>query len=283
MRPIETNAPSVRPNRWVFAYTADHGVTPLGGAYPAIQTSVADVMKSWNPDYYLFGGDNAYPSGTTQQVADAWAMWADEIEDESVYAVLGNHDLDTDDGVPTTTLFDYFPHNRRYYIVELGPVAFVMINSGFSTADAIVEKDGVGEDSTQWAYLKEELSKTKAKFKVAILHHPPYTSTSTKYPGKTEWRLPWSEYGIDLVLSGHGHNYEHLVVDEVPHIVCGAGGAALVGFATTPLTQSVTRISSYYGALKITVTPDQLQISFRNTADDELDYVEITKLSHPAR
>lgn len=283
MRPIETNLPSARVVPWVFAYTSDHGVIPLGGGYPATQQLVVDLMQSWDPDLYLFGGDNAYNSGTTANVSAAWAPWSDEIADEVVYAVMGNHDLDTADGAATSAFFSYWPHNKRYYVIERGPCAFVMINSGYNTAGTIVEKDGIGEDSSQWAYLKEELSRTKAKFKIAILHHSPYTSGSSYTPGKTIWRLPWSEYGIDLVLSGHSHNYEHLLVDEVPHIVCGTGGAALTGFAATVLTQSVTRTNSYYGALKITAHADNLQISFRDTNDDEQDFLEIKKPSHPAR
>lgn len=280
--PVETDRPSVRPNKWVYAYTSDHGVTPLGGAYPATQQLVVDLMTSWGADLYLFGGDNAYNSGTAGEVTSAWAPWADEIDDEKVFAVLGNHDLDTTDGSPTTSFFTYWPGNERYYIVERGPVAFVMINSGYNTAGAIVEKDGVGEDSTQWRTLADQLTRTSAKFKVAILHHSPYTSASNYTPGKTAWRLPWSEYGIDLVLSGHSHNYERLLVDEVPHIVAGIGGASLVGFST-PLSQSVVRKNTFYGALKITAFDDSLHVSLRDTNDDEQDFLKIIKPFHPKR
>lgn len=280
--PIETNLPSVRPNRWVFAYTSDHGVTALGGSYPATQTLVANLMKSWSPDLYLFGGDNAYSSGTTSDVAAAWAMWEDEIEEEKVYAALGNHDLDTSDGAAQIAKFPYFPGNKRYFVVEFGPVAFVIINSGFTTAGAVVEKDQIGEDSTQWKALARDLALTKAKFKVAILHHSPYTSSANYTPGKTEWRIPWSKYGIDLVLSGHSHNYERLLVNEVPHIVCGTGGAALASFGTA-LSQSLERIATSYGALKITALPDSMEVSFRDIYDDEKDLLVISKKAHPAR
>ena len=283
MRPIETNLPSTRPNRWVFAYTADHGVIPRGGGFPAVQQSVVNLMRSWDADYYLFGGDNAYDSGTTLEVAAAWAPWSAEIAKKQVFAVMGNHDLDTADGAATSAKFPYWPNNQRYYVVELGPCAFVMLNSGYRTAGQIVEKDWIGEDSTQWECLRDALSRTKAKFKIAIIHHSPYTSGSNYTPGKTEWRIPWSKYGIDLVLSGHTHNYERLLVDEVPHIVSGTGGASLVGFTSPPLIQSVKRISSSYGALKITVTENSLHVGFRNTSDDEIDYLNIAKVSHPAR
>lgn len=278
-KPVIADRQTLRPNKWVYAYTSDHGVTPLGGGYPAIQQSVADLMKSWNPDFYFFGGDNAYNSGTESEVEDAWEMWADEIGDEIVYAALGNHDLDTADGAAHVAKFDYFPGNKRYFIIEVGPVAFVIINSGFSTAGSIVEPDWVGENSTQWQILRRGLAGVKSKFKVAILHHSPYTSSTTYTPGKTEWRLPWDKFGIDLVLSGHSHVYERLSVDGVPHIVCGTGGASPASFGTA-LSQSVKRIASTYGALKMTAHyPDELEVSFRSTDGDELDHLLIHKRS----
>lgn len=280
--PFEIERPSVHPIPVTFAYTSDHGVTPLGGSYPATQTLVADLMKSWGADYYLFGGDNAYNSGTAQETDDAWEMWEEETADELVWAVPGNHDLDTSDGAAHVAKFPYFPHNRRYFVKELGPVALVMVNSGFSTGGTIVEKDGVGEDSTQWKHLAAELAKTSARWKIVILHHSPYTSASNYTPGKTEWRIPWNKYGIDLVLSGHSHNYERLKVDETTQIVAGVGGAALVSFGTA-LSQSQKRVATSYGALKITATHDSLDVSFRDIYDDEKDFVRITKTLHPRR
>lgn len=281
-RPTETNRPFEGYPKRVYAFTSDHGVASLGGGYPATQTAVADLMKSWSPDLYLFGGDNAYSSGTAGEVEDNWAVWEDEIADEQVYAALGNHDLDTTDGSPTTAFFSYWPGNKRYYVVEDGDCAFFIFNSGFNTAGAIAEKDGVGEESTQFRWMQGLMALSKKKWKIAILHHPPYTSGTSYRPGKTEWRLPWSNLGVDLVLSGHSHNYERLLVDEVVHIVAGVGGASPVGFGSA-LEESDERITGSYGALKITVNPSTLEISFRDTSDDELDQVTITKQNPKAR
>lgn len=280
--PIETERPFVGLPKRVYAFTSDHGVTSLGGGYPATQEAVANLMKSWSADLYLFGGDNAYSSGTSGEVSTNWATWSDEIADEKVYAALGNHDLDTTDGSPTTDFFTYWPGNKRYYIVEHGDCAFFFFNSGFNTAGTIVEKDGIGEESSQYQYMAEQIALSQKKWKIAILHHSPYTSSTSYHPGKTEWRLAWSKLGVDLVLSGHAHNYERLLVDEVVHIVAGVGGANPVNFDGV-LDESLVRIRNHYGALKITVSPDQLEVSFRNTDDDEHDNVVIRKLSHPAR
>jgi predicted phosphodiesterase len=274
--PTETDKPFIGHPRRVYAYTSDHGVTSLGGGYPAIQTSVANLMKGLGAELYFFGGDNAYSSGTSGEVATNWAPWTDEIAAEKVYAALGNHDLDTTDGSPTTSFFTYWPGNKRYYLVEHGDTAFLILNSGYNTAGAIVEPDGIGISSTQFREAKKLISESKKRWKIGILHHSPYTSAANYRPGKTLWRIPYESLGLDLLLSGHSHNYERLTVGKVAHIVAGVGGASPVAFGSV-LPQSVKRITGSYGALKISVDPDSLSVSFRTTSGDELDFVELKK------
>lgn len=280
----------LRAQPWKYAFTADWGVRSLGGAYIAIQDAVLALMRSWTPDAYIFGGDNAYMDGSVAQVAANWDLWTDEITSDGelgeILWVYGNHDLDTQAGAPTAY---YFNDDQRYNVITLGPVAFVLINSGYSTAGTIVEPDGIGEDSVQWMMLQRKLATTQALFRVAVLHHPPYSSSSSYTPGSTGWRIPWSKYGIDLVLSGHGHGYERLLVDEVPHIVAGVGGAYPVGFGTA-IAGSLVRVTGSYGAVELTVAHSAndfgartLTATFRNTAGQSLDHLEIRKQMHPAR
>jgi 3',5'-cyclic AMP phosphodiesterase CpdA len=280
----------LRAKPWKYAFTADWGVRSLGGAYIAIQDAVLELMRSWSPDAFILGGDNAYMDGSGSQVEANWDLWADELAADGelgeVLWVYGNHDLDTQAGQPTA---DYFDDDERYKVVTIGPVAFVLINSGYNTAGIIVEPDGIGEDSVQWMNLRRKLATTQALFRVAVLHHPPHSSSSSYSPGTAAWRIPWSKYGIDLVLSGHGHGYERLLVDEVPHIVAGVGGAYPVGFGT-PVTGSLVRVSGSYGAVELTVAHSAedlgartLSATFRDTAGQSIDHFEIRKLMHPSR
>ena len=269
--PTERKAPiPFAPNR-VYAFTSDHGVPG------ATQTAVANLMKGWNPELYLFGGDNAYDSGTIAEVDAAWAVWEDEIADELVYAALGNHDLETDKGEPQKNFFTYFPGNRRYFSVRDGNIEFFILNTGIKTDGTMIEPDGNTSTGNQAQWLVEAIRQSDAHWKIVIFHHPPYTSSSNYSPGKTELRWDWRNLGIDLVFSGHAHNYERLVVDGMTYVVAGIGAAGLVGFSSTVQTGSKVRNSSYNGAIKITDRNDVLDVEAWSTSSVLMDSFTLFK------
>jgi len=269
--PKESTAPTPYAANRVYAFTSDHGL--LG----ANKTAVVNLMKGWDPELYLFGGDNAYDSGTIAEVAASWAAWSTEIAARKVYAALGNHDLETNKGEPQKNFFTYFPGNRRYYSVRDGNIEFFILDSGFKSDGTMIEQDGNLSTSIQAKWLKEAVRTSDAHWKVAIFHHSAYTSATNYTPGKTELRWDWRNIGLDLVLSGHSHNYERLVVDGMTYVVAGIGGAALVGFATTVQTGSKIRSSSYYGAIKLIDRTDVLDVEAWSTTSYLIDTFTLYK------
>ena len=269
--PIETTAPTPYFKRRLYAITSDHGVVG------STQTAVANLMKGWDANLYLFAGDNAYESGSVAETAAAWAVWEDEIADEKVYAALGNHDLDTDTYQPHVNFFTYFPGNRRYYSVRDGNVEFFILDSGYNTAGAQVEPDGVSSTSNQAQWLEAAVKASDAHWKVAIFHHPPYTSGVSYTPGKTALRWDFRNLGIDLVINGHSHNYERLIIDGMTYVVAGIGARTLVGFASSVLDGSQVRNSSYYGAVKIIDNGDELDVEALSTSSVLLDNFQLRK------
>ena len=135
--PTEHVAPTFSAPQKCYALTSDHGVPGL------TQTAVANLMKGWNPELFLFFGDGAYDSGTVAEVSAAWAIWEDEIAAEKVYAALGNHDLETDKGEPHKNFFTYFPGNRRYYSVRDGNIEFFILNTGIKSDGTMIEPEGL--------------------------------------------------------------------------------------------------------------------------------------------
>jgi hypothetical protein len=62
--------------------------------------------------------------------------------------------------------------------------------------------------SAQTAWLAETLRKSKARWKVAAFHFPPY-SLEEDYPEiRRQWCPLFDRYGVDLVLSGHVHRLQ---------------------------------------------------------------------------
>jgi 3',5'-cyclic AMP phosphodiesterase CpdA len=75
------------------------------------------------------------------------------------------------------------------------------------------------------AWLKDTLRRTDARWRIVAMHHPPY---SAGYQGShllaREIFTPiFERYGVQLVLSGHDHDYQRSeVIDGVTYIVTGA-------------------------------------------------------------
>lgn len=60
---------------------------------------------------------------------------------------------------------------------------------------------------TQRSWLKRELSKSNAKWKILVLHHPLYSIKGNNIIQKWFFNGLVQDYGVDLVLQGHEHAY----------------------------------------------------------------------------
>lgn len=253
-----------------FSFVAD------GGDANANQAKVESLIEWFHPDVLLFGGDNNYTAGSSSTIRGNWSVYDRFIERGIVFPALGNHDLDTEDGKPQLSFFS-LPGNGRYYRFRRGPVEFFCINSGFNTAGALVEPDGNTAASVQGQWLQAALADSEATWKVVYFHHPPYTNASTYSPGITDLRWPFDTWGADVVLSGHGHNYERLIVSGFPYFVVGTGGGALVSFIGSPTSDSQKRYSADYGALKVVADKQKMIFKFYNEAQSLIDVYGLTK------
>jgi acid phosphatase type 7 len=156
-----------------------------------------------------------------------------------VYPVLGNHEQDSH------LYYDYIvaPAPEYYYTFTYGNVQFFMIDSN---------RD-LHEGSEQYNWLEWELSKSTAIWKIAMHHHPPYTSDNNDY-GDTDKQLSnlgsksrnlvplYDKYGLDFCLYGHTHLYERSwpmtndrinTKDGVIYINSGGAGGYIEDFAPT--------------------------------------------------
>ena len=81
------------------------------------------------------------------------------------------------------------------------------------------------ENPAQRAWLERTLRASTARWKVVALHHPPY---SAGYQGsaldvRAAFRPLFERYGVQLVLSGHEHDYQRSrPVHGVTYVVSGA-------------------------------------------------------------
>ena len=222
--------PHAPPGTTRFAIVGDFGYQ----VQPA--QDVARRIRSWNPEFVTTLGDNNYETGSTTTIdlnigffyqnyiypyAGAYGPGATV---NRFFPVLGNHDWASESGADPYLNYFTLPGNERYYDFVRGSVHFFVLDSDPH------EPDGVNVASAQAQWLQARLAASTATWKLVLMHHPPYSSSTH---GSTAWmQWPFKAWGATTVLAGHDHSYERLAVDGLPYVVNGSGGRPLYAFKT---------------------------------------------------
>jgi len=149
---------------------------------------------------------------------------ADLIAYVPLYPVIGNHEYN---GSERMWYYDFFslPGNEQWYAFTYGCARFVILDSIVSFSPG----------SSQYSWLVEEFQSSgyiNSKWQIVLLHHPPYTSGGHRGDERpiADYLVPLFEAnGVDMVFSGHNHQYERSIKDGIYYIVSGGGGAYLYG------------------------------------------------------
>ena len=88
---------------------------------------------------------------------------------------------------------------------------------------------------------------------------------------------PYEQWGASAVIAGHDHTYERIIRNEFPYFVNGLGGRSLYGFSATPVTGSVVRYNTDYGAMLIEATDSSITFKFITRTGIEIDTYTIDK------
>ncbi|MFL5732266.1 MAG: hypothetical protein ACJ78Q_03615, partial [Chloroflexia bacterium] len=85
-----------------------------------------------------------------------------------------------------------------------------------------------------------------------------------------ELQWPFQQWGASLVLSGHDHDYERLLINGFPYIVNGLGGRSTADFGVV-VPGSVVRYTGEYGAMKVDASPTSITLQFINRLGTVID------------
>jgi len=251
---------------------------------------VADLVKSWQPDFIITTGDNDYSDGAFRGTFKGLELGVGQYFHEFIGSYQGNegpgadqnrffptpgdHDWgDTcedagglDDYLGYFTLPADLSGNERYYEFRRGPVHFFSVHSLEGC-----EPDGVTADSAQARWVRETALASDAAFKVAYFHNPPYSSGDRHIGDGEHMRWPWNDWGFDLVLSGDDHIYERIDRDGLTYVVNGLGGVEQHGLVDEPVEGSVVRYVAAFGAMRVAVFDKQLEIAFESVGGEVID------------
>jgi 3',5'-cyclic AMP phosphodiesterase CpdA len=169
-------------------------------------------FEARNPaDYLVTLGDN----DDTESPADFRANWEEsfgwaEADGLRVAGVLGNHDIAVQRG-----RYQYETLNmpRRYYRRAVGGVELYLLDSN-------------RVDAAQTRWLRRALAGSRARWRIAVFHHPPFTCGQHTPHAHVlgRWVPLFERYRVRLVLSGHDHNYQRFAPRRgVRYVVHGGG------------------------------------------------------------
>jgi len=242
-----------------FAAIGDYGFAGTA------EQQVSQLVKTWDPEFIITLGDNNYDAGDSttidQNIGQYYhtyiykykGRYGPSASTNRFFPSLGNHDYYTRNG---EAYRDYFtlPGNGRYYDFVRGDVHLFALNSDPA------EPDGIGPNSVQAHWLQAKLAASTARWKVVYMHHAPYSSGVHGNTPELQW--PFREWGASVVLAGHDHHYERLLVDELPYFVNGLGGRSVYPVRQPLRPQSQSAFNGDYGAMLLNATPDSLSLKF---------------------
>lgn len=230
--------------------------------------NVSILVKSLEPDFIMHMGDTNYPNGDPVTIQDNLIKYYGMYIPASFYLAWGNHDIATDGGAVLKSLltkqdalnggltyYDFIPHSSRRPTLENCHIFVLDTNS---------------DPVAQAAWLQSRLA-TSDLWNIVVLHEAPYTSDLIHAPGNVNFRFPYETWGAHLVISGHAHNYERLLVNGMVYVCCGLGGNTKRGFVSPPTTGSQFRYNDFYGSLYISVREERLQVTFFDTRGETVD------------
>jgi chitodextrinase len=252
-----TSGSAAQPGQpFVLAATGD------GAGGEANAGNVTDLISSWNPNLFLYLGD-VYEKGTSAEFYNWYGTAGTffgrfrSITDP----IIGNHEYEN--GV-APGYFDYWDNVPNYYSFDAAGWHFIALNSNCS----LLQNCGVGQAQYQW--LLNDLNTHTNTCTVAYFHHPVY-NVGPQGPTTTMnaiWSL-MAQKGVDLVLTGHDHNYQRWVPmnangtpspSGMTEFVAGGGGHGIqnfiasdsrmvAGFDTSPNSLGALRFElNQYGA-----------------------------------
>jgi 3',5'-cyclic AMP phosphodiesterase CpdA len=165
-------------------------------------------------DVLMLLGDNVYPYGDPARLEEyVFQPFAAVLDSgAALYSITGNHDALADDGGLTQQLALGMP--GFWWTDRIGDVLLVGVDSNQV------------ENPEQLAFLETTLAGSDAPWKIVAVHHPPYSAgyQGSSHDVRDTFGPLFELHGVQLVLSGHDHDYQRTEeINGVTYLVSGGG------------------------------------------------------------
>ena len=182
------------------------------------QFQVADLIESHDEmadiDWLVILGDMIYEDGDPSLIDEVVLVpYAETLDGTtSLVPVLGNHDVRSQAG---DEIMSKLGAPGRWYAISTELLHLVVLDSTRP------------HDEDQLRFLHRTLQETASEWVVVSLHHPPFSAGShgSDLVMQNVFVPVFETYGVDLVLSGHEHDYQRShPINGITYVISGAGG-----------------------------------------------------------
>jgi hypothetical protein len=233
---------------------------------PQILDSVIVHMAAVSPLFALYGGDLCPRSNYEDWKSGFFRAPQSEFGGTVPWVnTPGNHEK----WAANTQAFTSGPvgsQSRDFFSFECGDLHVCVLNSEIP----------LGAGTAQYAFADADLHGTNRRWKIVMIHKPAYCAgghgeDSTLIAMTT---AVFETAGVDVVLSGHSHFYQHNYVHGIHHMVIGSAGAPL--YDTARAWYTLKTLKQYNWAVA-DVAPSSLRLLVLNEHGAPLDTLQLTK------
>jgi hypothetical protein len=235
-------------------------------------TSATSSLIDTLPGTILTAGDNAFPSGNTQEYMNCYdPTWG--TQKARTWAALGNHDYDSGYATPALNYFGSHAgtNGLGYYSMDLGDWHIIVLNDNQQYVDFTA-----GTTQEQW--LRADLAANSKTCTMAIWHQPLFLSSSTAgFTQRSVAKILWDDLyaaGADVVVNGHQHDYERMkpmrpdgsvdTVQGIRQFNVGTGGDSQA--MPDVINPNSAALAVGYGVLRLTLRASDYDWQFVSAA-----------------
>ena len=204
-----------------------------------------DLVSQFDPDLVVSSGDlvasergSSGPGGWEYPERGRWNVFfssaAPLLARAPFMTAMGNHE---EDAPYFWSVFDFPTPDAPaldHYDFRFGQVHFVVLYTGTTQG---YDLQGMLASQTPWMErtLAAAARDPRVRWQVVVLHRGPLSQGAnhrddatrfydSRLPGGSSWRELWHQFGVDLVLAGHNHNFT-LALDDGLRVVTSCSGA----------------------------------------------------------
>jgi acid phosphatase type 7 len=229
----------------------------------SVHRSIIEAVDREMVDFTVHTGDMVERGGRQEQWTRFFQIERPLLVDTPIMPLVGNHDVSGRDYFRRYFLHALWAGNQHYFVRDWGHLRVVGVDSGIECR----------EGCSQYYFAERALAEgaRKGQLMVMAMHYPPYSSG--QHGSSADVQGPVSSlarrHGVELVLTGHDHDYERTQpIDGTTYVVTGSSGAPIRPVRPRWFTAEA-RTEPHY--VLVDVEPERLILRAVNLSGDTFD------------